>query len=59
LRRLVHDHKLPGAPGGGIRRRHVPVQPGHQLPLGLEPDADGTTEFLDKVISRRATRRAS
>ncbi len=59
LRRHVHDHKLPLAPGGGIRRRHVPVQPGNELPLGLEPDAGGPREFLDTVMSRRATRRAS
>lgn len=33
LRGLVHDGTVPVAPGGGIRRRHVPVRPGHVLPI--------------------------
>ena len=37
LRRLIREGKIPLAPDGGIRRLHVPVHPGHRLPLGLEP----------------------
>jgi hypothetical protein len=54
LRRLIRERKLLLAPGGGIRRRHVPVHPGHELPLGVEPGAVAPTDFVEDIVSRRA-----
>lgn len=57
LRRLVRERKLLLAPGGGIRRRHVPVHPGHEIPLGVEPGAVAAGDFLENIVNRRARAR--
>lgn len=35
LRRALAEGKIPVAPCGGIRRRHIPVRPGHALPVDV------------------------
>lgn len=56
LRRHVAKGVIPVAPDGRIRRRHVPVKPGHILPLGLEPTESAEQSWADRV---RAEREAS
>ncbi len=56
LRRHVAKGVVPLAPDGRIRRRHVPVKPGHILPLGLEPTESAEQSWADRV---RAEREAS
>ena len=56
LRRLMREGKLLVALDGGIRRRHVPIQPGHELPLGLEPARPGVTTIADGIAKRRIAR---
>jgi hypothetical protein len=53
LRRLIRDGKIPQAPDGGIRRRDVPVHPGHRLPLGLEPATVAGSDFVSQVVRHR------
>ena len=53
LRRLVRQNKIPVAPDGHIRRRHVPIQPGHELPLGLAPEPVAGADFVTNLVERR------
>ncbi len=60
LRRLIREGKISEAPGGGIRRRDVPVHPGHKLPLGLEPAPTvARNDFASQVVQHRQIGRAS
>ncbi|MBA3555624.1 MAG: hypothetical protein H0W29_12810 [Gemmatimonadales bacterium] len=59
LRRLIREGKIPEAPIGGIRRRDVPVHPGHKLPLGLEPATVADRDFVSQVVQHRHIGRAS
>ena len=56
LRRLLKEHKIPRSIDGGIRRRHVPIQPGHEPPLGLEPAQPGVASIADGIAKRRTAR---
>ena len=58
LRRLIRECKIPVAPNGAIRRRDVPVQPGHRLPLGLEPAPVAAGDFVTNLVERRELGRA-
>lgn len=58
LRRLIRENKIAVAPNGGIRRRDVPVQPGHSLPLGLEPAPVATGDVIANLVERRQIGRA-
>jgi hypothetical protein len=58
LRRLIRECKVAVAPNGGIRRRDVPVQPGHRLPLGLEPAPVATGDVIANLVERRQIGRA-
>jgi hypothetical protein len=53
LRRLIRDGKITQAPDGGIRRRDVPVHPGHRLPLALEPAPVAARDFVAQVVQHR------
>lgn len=53
LRRLIREGKISQAPDGGIRRVHVPVHPGHRLPLGLEPATVAARDFVAQVVQHR------
>ena len=53
LRRLVADVTIPVAPDGHIRRRHVPVRPGPNLPLGVDPAPAGAADWAANVVKRR------
>src|SRR4051812_32498979 len=53
LRRLIHQQTIPVAPNGAIRRRDVPVQPGHSLPLELETAPVATIDFVTNLVERR------
>ena len=53
LRRLIREQKIPVAPNGAIRRRDVPIQPGHRLPLALEPAPVATGDFVTNLLERR------
>lgn len=53
LRRLIREGKVPQAPDGGIRRRDVPVHPGHRLPLGVEPTPVASEGFVGQVLQHR------
>ena len=55
LRDLLKGKEIPTAPDGGIRRRHVPIRPGHALPLDLEPQADGSMDQIRQLVNRRAS----
>lgn len=58
LRRLMADVTIPVAPDGHIRRRHVPVRPGHNIPLGVDPAPAGAADWAANVIRRRQLPRA-
>ena len=53
LRRLVSDNIVPVAPDGKIRRRHVPVKPGHVMPLGLDPTESSETSWAERMRQQR------
>lgn len=53
LRRLIREAKISQAPDGGIRRRDVPVHPGHRLPLDLEPAPVAARGFVAQVVQHR------
>ena len=53
LRRLVSDCTIPFAPDGKIRRRHVPVKPGHVIPLGLDPTESTEASWSERVRQQR------
>ena len=59
LRRLIREGKISEAPSGGIRRRDVPVHPGHKLPLGLEPAPVADRGFAAQIGRHRKIARAS
>ena len=52
LRRLVREGKIPPT-SGGVRRRHVPVRPGHVMPLGLEPNEDEEQNWMTSISEQR------
>lgn len=56
LRNLVRDRTIPSAPGTGIRirRRDVPVRPGHRIPLGFAPAPVAESDFLARLQQHRA-----
>jgi hypothetical protein len=61
LRGLVHEGTIPVAPGGGIRRRHVPVRPGHVLPVpspveGAIPAPVVPSDFVTDLREHRQRR---
>lgn len=58
LRRLIRERKIAVAPTGGIRRRDVPVQPGHRMPLGIEPADVANGDFMTNLVERRHLGRA-
>ncbi len=55
LRRLVSDNIVAVAPDGKIRRRHVPVKPGHVIPLGLDPMESSETNWRERIRQQRET----
>jgi hypothetical protein len=59
LRRLIREGKVSQAPTGGIRRRDVPVHPGHRLPLQLEPAPVADQGFVAQVVQHRHLGRVS
>lgn len=64
LRGLVHEGTIPVAPGGGIRRRHVPVRPGHALPVpqlveGETPEPVVPSDFVTDLREHRQRQRRS
>lgn len=58
LRRLIQQGTILVAPDGGIRRRHVPIHPGHALPLGLSPDVAGRPDIVNQIHSSRGQKSA-
>jgi hypothetical protein len=57
LRKLVSETTIAVAPDGRVRRRDVPVRPGHVLPLGLEPAPSGRADWVGAVVERRQLKR--
>ena len=53
LRRLVKDATVAITSDGRIRRRHVPVKPGHDAPLGLEPVDTGEQNWPERIRQQR------
>ena len=53
LRRLVSDNIVAVGPDGKIRRRHVPVKPGHVIPLGLDPTESSETNWRERIRQQR------
>ncbi len=53
LRRQGNEGTVPVTPEGRIRRRHVPVKPGHVLPLGLDSTETGEQNWADRIRERR------
>lgn len=53
LRRLIAEGTVPVAPDGRLRRKDVPVRPGHKLPLGLEPEPEVKGDWTDELNARR------
>lgn len=53
LRLLLREGTIPRAPGGGMRRRHVPVKPGHQLPIGLAPAPVADPDWTEDLRQNR------
>ena len=58
LRRMVADVTIPVAADGHIRRRNVPVRPGHTLPLDVDPAPVGAADWAANVAKRRQLPRA-
>ena len=54
LRRLLRDRTIPEAPNGGVRRRDIPIHPGHRIPLGLEPVAVAESDWTANLVQHRA-----
>jgi hypothetical protein len=57
LRRLIKEGVVPSTEDGGIRRRDVPTQPGHRLPLEIEPTPDMSGIPLASRVHRIEQRR--
>ncbi|MGH7529908.1 MAG: hypothetical protein ACREMN_05950 [Gemmatimonadales bacterium] len=57
LRRDVQAGRVPATPDGRVRRRDVPVKPGHRLPLDAEPAPTGAGDWTAQLIERRQHRR--
>jgi hypothetical protein len=57
LRRDIQAGRVLATPDGRIRRRDVPVKPGHRLPLDHEPAPTGTGDWTQQLIERRQLRR--
>ncbi len=55
LRRLMSDGTLQATPDRKIRRRYVPVKPGHVLPLGLDPVADSEQHWMERIRDRETS----
>ncbi len=53
LRRLMSDGTVQATPDKKIRRRHVPVKPGHVMPLGLDPVESSDTSWRERVRQQR------
>lgn len=53
LRRLIADGTVPVAPDGRIRRRDVPIRPGHPLPIGIEPAPSARPDWTESLRERR------
>ncbi len=53
LRRLMSDGTVQATPDRKIRRRHVPVKPGHVRPLGLDPVESSDTSWRERVRQQR------
>lgn len=58
LRRLIQQGTILTAPEGGIRRRHVPVHPGHILPLETVPDVAVGPDIVQQIQTRRGQKSA-
>lgn len=56
LRRDVQAGRIPTVPDGRLRRRDVPVRPGHRLPLDVEPAPTGGADWTAQLIERRQRR---
>ena len=56
LQRLLKEQKIQRSTDGGIRRRHVPIQPGHEPPLGIEPALVGVASIADGIAKQRTAR---
>ncbi len=53
LRRLTKAGEVALAPNGRLRRRDVPVRPGHRLPLALEPAPVAAADWVADLVRRR------
>ncbi len=53
LRRLAKECSIPLASEGNIRRRHVPVKPGHVIPLGLDPVESSEASWRERMQQQR------
>ena len=53
LRRLAKECSVPLASEGNIRRRHVPVKPGHVIPLGLDPVESSEASWRERMRQQR------
>jgi hypothetical protein len=58
LRRDIRRGLVPATPDGRIRRRDVPVRPGHRLPLTGEPAPTGAGDWVAQLVERRQLGRA-
>ncbi len=53
LRRLAKEYSVPLASEGNIRRRHVPVKPGHVIPLSLDPVESSEASWRERMRQQR------